>query len=717
MSRALLSCSLLVAGAALGGTRFVGGGLEIGPAAPVFSPFADSAGAPLPRVTVSQILYTQQELGFAANTRIIDVAWRKEDLGPVTGAGGCALQVYLKNVTRQMGPFTVGSTQPLADALQNAQRVIDRPGGQLPSTMGFRTLAETENNFLFTYAGDGLETTIVTDCRGAAAPVLDAPLRWRYDPVPERVRVATGDTTDNLVLAAEPILSGWRPHTRFRTLTEQPGIELRVGTNVLANGGTFGLAANHLTVGAAGNFAFVLWNVGAISVDVTALNITNTTNGAGMSTITLPATVLAGQSLALPMTFTPVTTAQARFSITVVTSAGTQTNTFQGNPTATPTPQPAGAFERPDGTTQNLATATPLVVQLGNVPPGHVTEQTLTCSNYGHTIQPCEFNPMDPIYLAVTPPTTVGHQEDKTIKTRVCAPTATGPFTTEGRLTVGANVYTVRTQGTVGEPDLHVYSSADNVEIPHLGNDIVPRGDNPEPVNRYYQARNLGDRPLYLGLRDVELGNGARHTYTFARIIPPMGSDQAAFPMPALDLALEPFGSTIVSDDRDTPRYEWTTRSRSTTGGPELSVTFAGRGYQATSGALTNGAMGGFNANESFELTLLNVGDEVLVIESIAEVCERCASLALPPLALALEPGASYVLKRPMKEESASYSWGYQLTIVSNDPGSPFKADLMNMHRGCAMVPGPLLLGLLAWAVVRRRRGHSRCPVTRRELP
>lgn len=704
MRLALISLVTL-ATSALAGTKFVGGGLEIGPTAPVFSPFSDNMGAPLPRVTVSQILYTQQELGFAANTRIIDVAWRKEDLGPVTGAGGCAVQVYLKNVTRLMGPFTVGSTQALTDALQNAQRVIDRPGGPLPSTMGFRTLAETENNFLFTYAGDGLETTIVTDCRGAAAPILDAPLRWRYDPVPERVRVATGDTTDNLVLAAEPVLSGLRPHTRFRTLTEQPGIELRVGTNVLANGGTFGLAANHLTVGAAGEFAFALWNVGATSVDVTAVNITNTTNGAGVTTVTLPATVMPGQSLALPMTFTPVTTAQARFSITVVTSAGTQTNTFQGTPTATPTPQPAGAFERPDGTTQNLATATPLVVQLGNVPPGHVNEQTLICSNYGHTIQPCEFTPMDQIYLAVTPPTTVGHQQDKALKTQVRAPGVRGPFTTEGRLTVGSNVYTVRTQGTVGEPDLHVYSAADNVEIPHLGNDIVPRGDSTEPVDRYYQARNQGDRPLYLGLRDVELGGGARHMYTFARIIPAMGSEQAAFPMPFLNLAREPFGSTIVSDDRDTPRYEWTTRSRVNTGGPELSVTFAGKGYQANSGALVNGVMDGFNANESFELTLLNVGTEVLVIESITEVCERCASLALPPLSLALEPGASHLLKRPLKQNGETKEWEYQLTIVSNDPGSPFKVNLTNTRRSCAVAPGPLLLGLFAWVVVRRRRG------------
>lgn len=692
MKRALLIAFTLASFVAHAGTKFVGGGLEVGPTAPVFLPFAGASQ----KVRVSQILYTQTELGFAANTRIIDVAWRKEGLGPVTGAGGCAEQVYFKNVTRQMGPFTVGSSQPLADALQNAQKVIDKPASMLPNTMGFVTLDQVENQFSFIYLGDGLEVTIITDCRAAASPVTDAPVTWRYDVVPERVRVVSGDTTDGLVLTAPAVLSSWRPHTRFRTLAEQPRIEIRVAGNLLPNGGTFGVAMNHLAAGQPAPFAFELVNDSIDPVTAT-IAANNFTNGSAMVMVT-SATVMPGQALPTPVFFTPTTAGVlARFSITWTTSAGTHTNTFQGTPTATPTPQPSGAVEREDGTLQPLNMAMPVVVQVGNVPPGHTVEKRVVAQNFGQGNVPAQVEPVSGDVMVVTAPAMVGTQQDVPFLTRTRAPMTPGPFTSEVRLTVGPAIYVLRTQGTVVEPEIAV--AVNGMDFPS-GSMLNAQRTATEPMLRTYTISNSGTAPLHVDVLQRLSNRNVETLYALPKVLEPGQAVAVDVMYPLFDLADEPFFHRVESNDADERYFDWNLSSL-IAGRPVLQITadVDDRDGSFDQFTVTRGQVIQTNG-DSVTLTIRNGGDAELDITGLTETCNRCTN-PQPFSPVKLAPGQTTVLTRATTDAVTPFEMSF--TFESNDPDGPFSFSAKLDNSSCSVSPGPMVIALVSLWLARRR--------------
>lgn len=703
MTRAVALVGLALSSAALGATKFVGGGLELGPAAPVLLPVA----SPSQPVHVSQILYTQAELGFAANTRIIDVAWRKEGLGPATGSGGCAEQVWMKNVARQAGPFTVGSTQALVDALQSAQKVIDRPASGLPSTMGFVTLDAVENQFNFTYLGDALEVTVITDCRAAASPVVDAPVLWRYDAVPERVRTTSGASTDALTLIAEPVLSSFRPHTRFRTLVDTPGVELRIAGNLLPNGGAFAVAPKHFAAGLPANFAFELWNPSTLPLTLDSVATSGVQNGTVMSGVTTPVTVQGGQSLAIPLVFGPTLAGTvSRFTVTWSTSAGAQSNTFQGTPTATPEPQPAAAFEKPDGTTQALVVGTPLVLQRGLVPPGHSFLLTCIGSNFGQGSVEAHAEKVSGEVEVLTGSTMVGSQQDLRIISRVRAPMAVGPFSTELRVLVGGLTYLVRESGTVAAPDLKV--SVGGVEINRGQEERITRSSR-GPFVRTYEVANVGSLPLVFSER-LSLSNRDKLsalTPASPKVLLPAGSAMVPFEFGELNPGAEPFTFETVSNDPSTPTFSWTATT-ALPGRRQLAVSALVDGdveypYAVMSGATLENLKG-----RSVVLTIANVGDSPVVVSALGERCRGCieARRTTPNLPVTLQPGEA--LLREVAFEVAD--WRLEYAIASDAEGSPLTFVLEGRRKGgCSTAfPGPLLAPLAGLWLARRRVARRR---------
>jgi hypothetical protein len=697
VKRALLAAALSLSTLALAGTKFVGGGLEVGPTAPIFLPFA----APSHTVHVSQLRYTQAELGFSANTRIIDVAWRKEGLGPTTGAGGCAEQVWLKNVARQHAPFTVGSTQALTDALRDAQKVIDVPSRQLPDTMGFVTLDQVENQFSFLYLGDELEVTIVSDCRAASSPVVDARVTWRYDVVPERVRVASGDGTDALLLTAEPTLSSFRPHTRFRTLVDQPGCEIRVGPNVLPNGGAFAVAPNHFAAGLVAPFGFTAVNGSTTPVTITGLTFTNLANGTATTPLTFPLTVAPGEAVPTPVEFTPTTAGTlSRLTVTWLTSAGNLTNTFQGTPTAVPMPNPAASLERPDGTTQPLMTGTPATVALGTVVAGHVAELTVFASNYGQTELDARAEAVSGDVTVVSAPARVGPQRDVRLLTRVRAPNTPGPFTAEVRVVVGALTYLVRESGVVAAPDLKVTQGP--TEVLSGSMELVTRSSR-DAFMREYRVENVGSLPLFFSERLNWSPFAGTVTQVFGPgVLAPGSSQVVAFPFPELAPTLEPFTFRAVSNDPDY-LFTWTATTR-----------LAGRGVLAVSVLELNPleqtpprpvapgeALSDLLAR-GLETTIANVGEAPVTITSLGERCRGCAQRGEPPGPVTLQPGEALVRAVDFEVDG----WRLEYAVESDADGSPLTFVLEGDRRrgnscSSAGASGAVLLAVLA---LRRRR-------------
>ena len=696
MKRALALLVLLIPSLALAGTKFVGGGLEIGPTAPVL---LFTGGAQ--KVQVSQILYTQVELGFPANTHLIDVAWRKEGLGPVTGTGGCAVQVYFKNVTRQMGPFTEGSTQALSDALLNAQKVIDKPASSLPTTMGFVTLDQVENQFDFLYAGDGLEVTIITDCRAATSPIVDAPIRWRYDVVPERVRVASGDGSDGLTLSAEPLLSSFRPHTRFRTLVETPRVEIRVAGNVLPNGGNFGVAMNHFAAGQPAPFAFAVFNDSTTPQTVTSVTVTNEQNGIATNMFTGPQTVMPNQELATPIVFMPMTAGSlARLTLTWVTSAGTHTNSFQGTPTATPMIQTAGSLVKADGTLQTLTAPAPTVVQLGNVQPGQQLQVKLAAHQYGQGMAEALVDVVSGDATVAQGSTMLGTQQDATFTTTVRAPVMAGTFTTQLRLTVGSSVFTVNAQGTVvAAPDIAVF--ADSGELQNGAMDLAIRRDE-EAIDREFRVTNVGASNLYVSQSQNTDAQGTRRPYGLPRVIAPRDTKRIVLRMPRYNAAVEPFESFILSDDPDETGFTWLTRSQFETGAPRLAMFAVGLGGKGPGGR--DGIARGGSARsvgDRIALVMVNVGDRPLTISNIVEACPECAPLSFTgPLVLA--PMEEHTIERPSKEKDREVQGEW--TVESDDPEGPFSFKFSHRFQSCSAMPGPMLLVLAVLWLRRQRR-------------
>ncbi|MFT3713318.1 MAG: hypothetical protein QM817_37155 [Archangium sp.] len=697
-SWAVLALLTLSSTVAFAGTKFVGGGLLIGPTAPVLLPVAN----PSQKIHVSQILYTQVELGFAANTHIIDVAWRKEGLGPTTGAGGCAEQVWMKNVTRQMGPFTVGSSQTLVDALQNAQKVIDKPASMLPSTMGFVTLDVVENQFNFVYLGDALEVTVITDCRGAAVPAVDAPISWRYDEVPERVRVTSGDTTDAMVLVAEPALSSFRPHTRFRTLIDTPGIEIRIAQNLLPNGGTFAVAPKHFAAGLPANFAFEVWNPSTQPLIINSFTASGQ-NGTEMHTLVTPVTVAGGQSLATPLIFGPTLAGTlSRLTVTWNTSAGTQTNTFQGTPTAMPETQPSASFEKPDGTTQVLMMGTPLVSQRGTVPPGHVFESTAIGSNFGQGQVEAHAEVVSGDATVVTPSAMVGSQQDVRIITRCRAPMTRGPFVNEIRVVVGGLTFLVREMGTVAAPDLKI--SVGGVEIVRGTEERIARPSR-DAFTRTYDVANVGSLPLLFEVRLYRERNDGALEYAAAApfALLPGSSVPVPFEYPALDPTLEPFTFHTISNDPTDFIFSWTAAT-SLPGKKQLAVSIEST-QEGSVPVTASGAMVTFMSSRTVVLRVANVGEEPVTLTSLGERCRGCreSERTTPPLPLTLQPGE--VFERTVPFEVSG--WRLEYAIESDAEGSPLSFVVEGSIAPCGgtAFPGPLLLGLLAlWFTNRRAR-------------
>lgn len=692
MKRAWLVALLTLGSASFAGTKFVGGGLEIGPTAPVFLPWSN----PSQKVHVSQILYTQVELGFAANTRIIDVAWRKEGLGPMTGAGGCAEQVWMKNVTRQMGPFTVGSTQTLGDALQNAQKVIDKPASMLPSTMGFVTLDVVENQFSFTYLGDALEVTIISDCTAAASPIVDAPIRWRYDVVPERVRTVSGSTTDALVLVADPLLSSFRPHTRFRTLVEQPRIEIRVAGNLLPNGGTFGVAMNHFAAGLPAPFAFELINESKDSVTLMSVGVNNVTNGTGMpDNVTTPTVVGPGQKFPTPVIFIPgVAGTLSRLTVTWVTSAGTQSNTFQGTPTATPLPQPSASLLKSDGTLQSLTMPATTVVQLGKVPPGHQDEQTLVAQNFGQGSVAAKVEVVSGDVEVVTPMTMVGTQQDVPFLTRARSPLLKGPFSSEVRITVGPSIYVVRREGTVVDCEIAV--AVNSVDFPS-GSKLSAARVPTTVMTRTYTVSNVGDAPLFLESFVMWDEKDAQTVFALPAGLAPGQAASVDVNYPVYDPALEPYVHLVGSNDADEGRFGWELRSL-ISGRPVLvieSTTSDDQNHRVSRGEHLSGR------TDFVHLTLRNGGDVDLNITGLTETCNRCKDPMAFTTPVKLAPTESVDLSRSTNDSQPPLNLTFN--FESDDPDGPFAFDASFQNGICSVSPAPMLFGLLALWFSRRR--------------
>lgn len=714
--RSVISLALVLCSNAIAGERYFGGGASTGPSAPLLF-----LGAGAPKVSVTQLLYTQPELGIPTGGRIIDIAWRKAELA-VLPPSGCDVELWMKNVMPGTA-FGSGSKQTLAEATAMASKVFSGSSIGLPSAMGFVSLPAGIDAISFDYLGGDLEVTVVATCLAVTGEVSAVPVMFRYDDVPERARYFAGDAAPGATteLTAEPWFVSRRPHTRFRFLNPTRVIALRVGDFALTAGATYGTAAKHLATGKAAPFRMIARNDGTSPIVVSAVTFSGTTNGTPVQTSAPLGTLAPGEEKPLTVEITPTAAAMTRFTTTVASDAVNAPSfpvSYQGTATATPEAQPNLAELKPDRSTTNIPSVGGSI-QLGDVPPGSEREVKLMASNFGAadgvpvTITVVQQPTGGMTAVPVSAPA-LDAQKDEVLVTRVRAPSTAGMFTTVVRVTIGTASWDVTVSGTVKAPELDVDGPNGPVTTPA----VLPLGTLAlgEVLTREFTLKNTGSAPLHIiaVLPGFISGAEVRANHPFGPLAP--GASIPLIVTMTVTAANTEVVLNVLSDDSDEKPFKFQFTS-SSAAGPRLGVTEAGISI-ARGGDFSRTLA---SKTQTVPLRLLNLGDAELTVSRVVLVgLENSSPTGSPSGPITIPAGGSVlydITPAPMEFTSYGSLYRVSVSIESNDPAGPFELTIHGSARAegiktCSVAdPGALLLApwlaLLTLRQLRRRRSKA----------
>jgi P pilus assembly chaperone PapD len=171
-------------------------------------------------------------------------------------------------------------------------------------------------------------------------------------------------TTASTVTGSITLTMGTRSISTLVVSVSGTGAALPVATHLLSSNAS-ALSFGNISVGSSGSQSATISNTGNSSVTISAITLAGT--GFKDSSVSLPATLAAGQTLSLPIVFAPAICGASSGSATIVSNATNSPITISLSATGV----------------QPLITVVPTSVSFGSVTVGVTNTQTITVKNPG----------------------------------------------------------------------------------------------------------------------------------------------------------------------------------------------------------------------------------------------------------------------------------------------------------------------------------------------
>ncbi|MFZ3329303.1 MAG: choice-of-anchor D domain-containing protein, partial [Candidatus Acidiferrales bacterium] len=411
----------------------------------------------------------------------------------------------------------------------------------------------------------------------------------------------------------------------------------QTGLAVAPSALTFG----NVVVGQTGTQSVELTNTGTTNVVINLATVTG--NGFGISGLSLPKTLTAGQSLSFNVQFAPTTAGAATGSITFTDNAPTspQTVTLVGSGVST----------------SSALTANPGSVSFGNVSVGSNGQQTITLTNSGNTsatISAVSAAGAGFTAIGLSTPLTLAASQSTSF-TAQFAPTTSGAAS--GSITIASNAndptVTVPLTGTGVQGSLAANPSSINfgsLLVGASGSVSVTLTNSGTASITISQGTASGTGFSMSGL-SVPTTLGAGQTTTFAAKFSPTTAGSATG------------GISIVSTAPGSPLTIALTGS-GTAGQPQLTISPASVSYGNVS----------VGSSAPQTITLTNAGNATLTVTQLAASGSgySVSGVAVP---LNIGAGSNASFAATFAPTSAGATSG-SISIVSNAPGSPASVAL-----------------------------------------